>query len=65
MTKKAKSDSTTNIQSYQSLLDQASKTKTEMNILYDLYKDRRNQFESLRNQIEAIILNNSGEKIDE
>ena len=65
MTKKAKSDSTTNTQSYQSLLDQASKTKTEMNILYDLYKDRRNQFESLRNQIEAIILNNNGDKLDE
>lgn len=65
MTKKAKSDSTTNIQSYQSLLAQASKTKTEMNILYDLYKDRRNQFESLRNQIEAIIINNNGDKLDE
>ena len=36
-----------------------------MNILYDLYKDRRNQFESLRNQIEAIILNNNGDKLDE
>jgi hypothetical protein len=36
-----------------------------MNILYDLYKDRRQQFESLRNQIEAIILNNNGDKLDE
>ena len=50
---------------YQNLLNQASQTKLEMNILYDLYKDKRSQFESLRNQIETIILNNSGDKIDE
>ena len=58
MTKKAKSDFTGDTQNYQSLLSQASQVKVEMNILYDLYKDKRQQFESLRNQIEAIILNN-------
>lgn len=43
---------------YQGLLAQAAQLKLEMNILYDLYKDKRQQYESLRNQIETIILNN-------
>lgn len=41
---------------YQYLLDQATKLKLEMNILYDLYKDKRQQYDSIRNQIETIIL---------
>lgn len=41
---------------YQDLLDQLQKTKTEMNMLYDFYKDRRAEYESIKSQLEVIII---------
>ena len=41
---------------YQELLDQLARVKTEMNMLYDFYKDRRAEYESIKSQLEAIII---------
>lgn len=41
---------------YQDLLDRLQQTKAEMNMFYDFYKDRRAEYESIKSQLEAIIV---------
>lgn len=40
---------------YKELLKQAAQIKLEMNVLYDMYKNKRTQYESLTSQIHDII----------
>lgn len=57
MTKIVESDSTGDTQGFQSLLSQAVQSKGEMNILYEMYKNKRNEYDSLRSQIEETLSN--------
>ena len=41
---------------YNDLLGQLAKVKTEMNMFYDFYKDRRAEYESIKSQLEVIII---------
>lgn len=50
---------TNEMSEYQELLDQLARVKTEMNMLYDFYKDRRAQYDSLKSQLEEIIMKGS------
>lgn len=36
---------------YKDLLTRAAKTKSEASVLYDLYKSKRDEYDSLRSQI--------------
>jgi hypothetical protein len=55
MTKIVESDSTGDTQSFQSLLSQAGKAKTELSVLYELYKAKRDEYDSLRSQVDEKI----------